>query len=132
MGKRLVTIGLCVLVATGAAFPVGYFVCQHYLKQSQISTTLDWARMNHVPPSATNIRISTQGSMFTREFTLKFDAPETDMREWLENSPGTESVRPVVRGTVETYKIEPGGGAQHAELQYDKQKGRVIVTTYWS
>ena len=88
--------------------------------------------MNHVPPSATNIRISTQGSMFTREFTLKFDAPETDMREWLENSPGTESVRPVVRGTVETYKIEPGGGAQHAELQYDNEKARVVVTTYWS
>ena len=70
--------------------------------------------------------------MFTREFTVEFDAPLADIDKWLNESLGTKNVTPSRVGNVRTYDIEPGAGAQHAELELDENTGHVKINTYWS
>lgn len=101
-------------------------------RQSAIETTLVWARLAPFPPSATNIDVDIRGSMFTREFVITFDASPPVIQQWLAASPGPASTTPSVAGTISTYAIVPGGGAQFAEVRVDVAASKVVIRTYWS
>ncbi|TWT29205.1 hypothetical protein KOR42_55460 [Thalassoglobus neptunius] len=111
---------------------VGYFYLQSANYHSALDATKEWAQLNEFPVTATNLTVETQGNMFTREFTVEFDAPLADIENWLRKSPGTNSVTPTTDGDVRHYDIDPGGGAQHAELELDESQGHVKIHTYWS
>ena len=110
----------------------GYFYIQRANYYSAIEATKEWARLNDFPATATNLTVETEGSMFTREFTIQFDAPLSDIQIWLNESPGTKDVVPTINGNTGKYSIEPGGGALHAELDLDESTGHVTINTYWS
>jgi hypothetical protein len=71
--------------------------------------------------------------MFTRGFTITFVAPMKEIDVWLASSPGTASVTPDESSAgIRTYEIDPGGGAQHAEVEVDEKAQKVTIDTYWS
>ena len=125
----------CVLYPVLGLFVLGtagYLYLQNANYHSAIEATKEWAQLSDFPSSATNLSVKTQGSMFTREFTVEFNAPIADVEKWLNESPGTKGVTPAIDGKIRIYDIEPGGGAQHAELELDESTGRVRINTYWS
>lgn len=109
---------------------VGYRVGNNY--SSAISSTKEWARLDDFPPSATNITVSDYGSMFTRGFTIEFDGQIDEIVKWLSESPGTRGITPIIDRDVHKYQIDPGGGAQFAELEFDTNGGHVRIRAYWS
>jgi len=111
---------------------IGYFVVQNANYHSALEATKEWAQLNEFPETAKNLNVKTQGSMFTREFTVEFDAPIADIEKWLRDSPGPKNVTPTTNGSIRHYDIDPGGGAQHAELELDESTGHVKINTYWS
>ena len=110
----------------------GYFLLQRSNYYSGLNVTKEWAQLSEFPASATNLTVELSGSIFTREFTVEFDAPLADIEAWLKESPGTSTVTPEIDGSIRTYPIEPGGGAQHAELELDENSGHVTINSYWS
>ncbi|MCC9603356.1 hypothetical protein LOC67_22635 [Stieleria sp. JC731] len=91
-----------------------------------------WARMSPLPESATGLHVETRGGPFTREFTIRFNAPPDDLNSWLNRSPGTSNLKPVVNGKSQVYNVEPGNGAMHAEVTVDDDTNSVVIHTYWS
>jgi len=97
-----------------------------------IATALTWARLESLSTSAQNVTVEILGSPFSHEFIVTFDAPAGDLQEWLRSSPGTSASSPKTADGMTIYSIEPGDGAQFAEVRIDESTGRVIINTYWS
>lgn len=116
---------LVVIVTNWAAF-------QGANHDNAIEVTKEWARLADFPLNARKLTIKTSGNMFTREFTIQFEAPVADIERWLSDSPGTKNVTPSIDGNNQHFEIEPGGGAVHAELDFNVKLRRVTVNVYWS
>lgn len=127
IGCLLYPLLVFILLATA-----GYFYIQNANYHSAIEATKEWARLNEFPQTARNFTVETGGNLFSREFVVEFEAATADVEKWLSESPGTSSVVPVVSGPVRRYKIEPGGGAQRAELEFNETTGRVKIHAVWS
>jgi hypothetical protein len=102
-------------------------------RASALSVTRVWARLAPYPESAGRKHIEIAGSMFSREFTVEFEASPKDIQNWLKNSPGTKDVVPNhnSNGSLH-YQIKPGGGAQFAEIILLNDGTTVRIHTYWS
>ena len=125
----------CIFIPTSLMIVVifaGYFYVQRANYYNALDAIKECARLNDFPTTATNLTVETEGNMFTREFTVEFDAPRADIENWLNESPGTKNVAPTVNGSIRKYSIEPGGGAQHAELELDENAGHVKINAFWS
>lgn len=104
---------------------------QHDRKEI-IRITQEWANLTSFPENAKIISAEKLGSMFTREFRVKFTAPEKDIRKWLSDSPGTSQATPDINGGIEKYSIKPAGGAQFAEVIYNIKTNEIYIRVYWS
>ena len=99
-----------------------------------IETSLTWTRMSPLPESAKNIDVLVEGSMFTREFEVEFEASEEEIKAWLADSPGTAvSYLPRYASAKETisYKIDESE-ALFAQVTVDWETLTVVIHTYWS
>jgi hypothetical protein len=105
-------------------------------QDSAIETVLEWARLAPFPNSVRDLTVTSEGSMFTRAFRVRFSAQCKDVEIWLAQSPGTAEVEPKSLDDISYfYSITPGGGAQHAEVtisQLDGSTCSVEIYTYWS
>lgn len=102
------------------------------VRASAIDATCAWARLEPFPKSASEVKIRVTGSMFTREFHISFTAPPEDIQKWLELSAGPrEAKKQLADGTI-TYEIEPGEGAQFAQVTLSRDRRKVFIRTYWS
>ncbi|NLE39277.1 MAG: hypothetical protein GX621_14735 [Pirellulaceae bacterium] len=102
-------------------------------RDSAFACVYEWGRLSPVPASSTDVLIETTGSMLSREFRLEFTASKSDIDAWLLQSPGTQNVSPQTDPAGwRRYEIDPGGGAQHAELKVSPEGTRVQVRVYWS
>ena len=105
-------------------------------QEETIDTVLEWGRLSPFPESAENVTIKTEGSMFTRAFRVTFTASKDEVTQWLSHSPGTQNVTPIPENdTSSKYVIDPGGGAQYAEIvirEVNEQTLSVEIYTYWS
>ena len=100
--------------------------------RQQREAALEWARLAPFPESAINLRSTTSGNMFTRSFRVVFSAPPAEIERWLRASPGTRGVVPDRPGPAKRrYQIEPGGGANFAEVTVDDATGEVVVDVSW-
>ena len=124
------TIKIFAVVAM--AFVGGAFYLSHANRQSAINAATTWARLAPLPPSAQNVQVGVKGGMFTREFVITFDAPAAIIQQWVAASPGPSSATQSTVGSITTYAIKPGGGAQFAEVKVDSSANRVVIHTYWS
>jgi len=112
------------------AFSVLYYK-QHDQKEI-IRVTQEWANLLPFPENAIIISIEKRGSAFSREFQVKFTAPEKEIRKWLSVSPGTSSITPEVNDGVEKYSVRPAGGAQFAEVIFNTKTNEIFIRVYWS
>jgi len=102
-------------------------------RASAIEASCEWARLAPFPPSASRPQIEVRGSMFTREFRISFSASPDDVQTWLQNSPGVLDAKVIEGEDGEViYAIQPGGGAQFAELRLSSDKRTISIRTYWS
>lgn len=111
---------------------VNWVAFQRANRNNAIEVTKEWARLADFPLNAKKLTIEISGGMFTREFTVQFEAPVADIERWLSDSPGTKKVSPIVVGDNRHFEIEPGGGAAHAELDFNVKKRKVTINAYWS
>ena len=118
------------LVVAAAATAAAYVF--HLRDADAIATAFMWARLAPLPAAAHDRHVQVRGSVFTREFIITFIAPPETIQGWISASPGPASAPRVISGTVTTYKIVPGGGAEFAQVQVDRESGKVIIRTYWS
>jgi len=100
--------------------------------KSAIQTSLEWSRMAPLPEGAQDIRVSSSGSSFTREFSVSFKATATEIEAWLSKSPGAQDATVVKESNITIYSINPGGGAQFAEVKVNLSSLIVQIRTYWS
>lgn len=117
-----------VMTAVGAY----YLYDQAETHAAGIDAAKSWARLDPIPRSASRVIVTTRGGLFTREYTVTFWAPLSDVNAWLATSPGTKGVTAQVSGSSRTYVIEPGGGARYAEVKIDEGAKTVKILTYWS
>ena len=101
-------------------------------ERSAIESSLAWSRMNRLPDSAEQIEAVTSGSAFSRQFEVSFRASRETIEAWLQESPGTQTAAVSKVGSVTTYKVAPGAGAQFAQVTVDWSTLRVTIRTYWS
>ena len=57
-------------------------------KDAAIAATLEWARVAPFPVTQEEVLVTTEGSMFTRSFRVRFHAPTENIIEWVNGSPG--------------------------------------------
>ncbi len=98
-----------------------------------METIYAWARLSRIPKTSSNISIKASGSRFTREFVLEFDAPKSDISSWVGTCPGLlNAVRSIAPNGDVHFQIQPGAGAQFAELTILRNGSHILVRTYWS
>jgi hypothetical protein len=98
-----------------------------------IALTLEWGRLAPFSETAYNFSIHTEGNMFTRSFRASFSAPEEDIRKWVAESPGLqEAAIDLTPEGKQRYSIQPGGGANLAEVTIDFKSCTVEIYVSWS
>ena len=130
--KRLIRCIIILMSFLLFGLIAGYFYLQNANYHSALSTAKDWAQLNDFPTTTTNLTVDIEGSIFSREITIQFDAPIEDIKDWLNESPGTKDIEPIINGSTHKYSIQPSGGAQHAEVILDVETEHVWINTYWS
>ncbi|MFM2213647.1 MAG: hypothetical protein RL427_910 [Bacteroidota bacterium] len=100
-------------------------------KTEAIKTTLNWGGLAELPKEAENLSVAKSGSMFTRTFTIEFNADQKEIENWILNSNRLKNNKPNLKGVNEIYNIYPGeneslGGKVIIE------KGKVIIRMSWS
>ncbi|WP_435020913.1 hypothetical protein TA3x_002088 [Tundrisphaera sp. TA3] len=137
--KALILMAGCFAGSLLAGVGVGYQLFSPHSSRNRASAirrTLEWGRLEPFPASARDLKIVTEGSMFTRSFRTSFVAPVADVERWLRQSPGTRDDARASTGTgFRRFQIQPGGGANHAELTVvpdNDAEQRVSIYVSWS
>src|SRR5258706_1757550 len=134
--RRILFLFACLFIGGAAVVGVlGYMFRSAespFNRASAIRTTLAWGRLAPFPISAEEFTISAAGSMFTRGFRVSFIAPTADIERWLKQSPGIgDAAVSFPKPGMRHFEIQPGGGAQHAEVTVDETKRQGSVYAYW-
>jgi len=100
-------------------------------KDAAIAATLEWARVAPFPVTQEELLVTTEGSMFTRSFRVRFHAAAEDIIEWVHGPPGLRETEPTSEDGSKKYVIKPAGGANRAEVKISSS-GEVTVYASWS
>lgn len=92
---KFLKIFLSILVIV-SIFIIGfftYYVSDYVLpwdRAEVINTVQSWGGLSDLPKNATNFEYKKEGSIFTREFTVEFDAPKSEIENWILKSKGLQ------------------------------------------
>jgi len=128
--KKIFAISGFIVLFLVIAFSVVLY--KQYDQKEIIRVTQEWANLASFPENSEMISVEKTGTVFTREFRVRFNAPEKDIRKWLSDSPGTSQVTTDINGDIEKYSIKPSGGAQFAEIIYNVKTNEIYIRVYWS
>ena len=99
-----------------------------------LDATREWARLAPLPSSARDLRITKQGSSFTRTYVLEFTADPAELSAWLTRCSGLAD--PKCQRTREAesviYEFPGGGGALIGRIEHDETAGQIRVHAIWS
>src|SRR5262245_31181628 len=73
MRWRIVKVLAVFAVLFVAACGMFLLYVSHEIRQSAIPTSVQWARLAPLPPSAQNVNIDVTGGLFTRGFIISFE-----------------------------------------------------------
>jgi hypothetical protein len=118
------------IVATGVA--AGFVGWRVHVNRQEVEIALRWSRMAPIPKEATDLKVGTDGSMFTREFKVEFVLPSISIQRWLDASAGIRNSSSEVTGNEERFRIHPADGAQFAEVRVDRKSGKIRIHASWS
>lgn len=130
--KTIAIIALLVILLVGSSVWLpGHLASRR--DESAIACVREWARLAPLPATARDVQIVTKGGMFSRTFWVTFRDQKSVIEEWLRASPGTRHItlknpQPKARH----FKLDPGGGAQRAEIDVDPGGERVSIYVCWS
>jgi hypothetical protein len=128
-GKRRRLFAAMMTLLIMAGLYVGF---RQYECRQMIRIRCEWARLDPFPASAQQFSITTEGGMFTRGIRARFATPQRDIDRWLASSPGPRSAAVESHACKRKYIIEPGGGADYAEVIVDECLHVVNIYAYWS
>jgi len=74
----------------------GGYKYHRWQQQSAIETALAYGRLAPLPNAATDVRVDTEGSMFSRTFWLCFKADKALIDQWVAQSSSLSRQAPVV------------------------------------
>ena len=100
--------------------------------QNAIEASLAWSRMRALPATAEQVETTVMGSTFSREVEVSFYGSRESIETWIEDSPGTRNATVSEVGNISTYEIEPGEGAQFAQVTVNWTALTVTIHAYWS
>jgi hypothetical protein len=124
-----------VFVLVVGLFIVPYFanIVMPWDRAGAIESTCAWGGLAELPASAEDISIQTEGSMFTREYIIKFNCPATDIEKWIADSDGLKNIEGVsTTPGVVSYQVSGREGSIGGTVTVDKIKGKVIIDMSWS
>lgn len=102
-------------------------------RASAIRAAQDWACLDDLPKTATDIEIATTGSAFTREFTISFKDTPANISTWIAASPGPASANPSTNPLGwHVYEYPACDDAVFAEVRVSPTGDQVVIHTYWS
>ena len=141
--RKQILVGLLTFVCVVSLAVVACFALFVYLftwerrspedYQTAVKRTLEWGRLSPFPPSAQQLAVKIEGGLFTRSFRVSFTAPPTDIERWLQASPGTRETSPTTPSPgIRHFQIEPGGGANRAEVRVEDTTHQVSIYVSWS
>jgi hypothetical protein len=89
-------------------------------QEEMMALVLEWGRLSSFPANASQVFVETEGNSFTRSFHASFVAPREDIQTWIKDSPELNETTPEeLSDNKLQYIIEPGGGANRAEVTID-------------
>ncbi|HEY4617755.1 MAG TPA: hypothetical protein VIH09_06135 [Flavobacterium sp.] len=100
-------------------------------KAEAIKTTLNWGGLAELPKEVENLSVEKSGSMFTRTFTIEFNADQKEIENWILNSKRLKHNKPKVKGVNETYGIYPGEN-ESLGGKVSIEKSKVTIRMSWS
>lgn len=101
-------------------------------KRKMLAIALKVGNLAPIPKNAVVRTISTEGSAFTRQFTVIFDTDPATMQMWLRSSKGIRTASIEKKGNIIKYVIRPRLGYQDAEVLADSSRGKVRLRVCWS
>jgi hypothetical protein len=100
-------------------------------KDEAINTTLSWGGLCKLPNNIENLEIEQRGSMFTRQFIIKFSSDQKEIQKWILNSKRLKNNIPKINIKTKIYEISPGeNGAMGGKVEIEGIK--VLINISWS
>jgi len=131
MGKKLfiglsLTLVTCIMLFFILSFTNYVFPWQ---KADAIETTIEIGGLAKFPNDIENLEIEKRGSLFTRQFIIKFDSG--NIEKWIEESKRLKNNKPKIRGTKKIYEIYPGENDAFGG-KVEIQGKSVLINMSWS
>jgi hypothetical protein len=102
-------------------------------RQNAIEAACAWGGLAPLPEAATDLKVSTGGSSFTRSFHITFKAPAEAIVEWVNRSKRLRDARPQTDGDLDRYEIKPGEEkAFGGWVEIDRAAHCVVIEMSWS
>lgn len=100
-------------------------------KSDAIETSLNWGGLSNLPSSIEKIKVEQKGSMFTRQFIVKFYSDQREIQNWITNSKRLKSNVPKINNKTKIYEIYPGeNGAIGGKVEIEGTK--VLINMSWN
>lgn len=103
-------------------------------RSEAIEAAITWGGLADLPDAAEDVSVGTEGGMFTRTFSVRFELDNDAIDAWIKKSPRMKNMVPVVEadGTL-LYEIRPGeqrsiGGT----VRVNRVDHRVVIRMSWS
>lgn len=128
MKKALIGLGGMLLV-------MGCIVFSRWQEKEAIRCALAYGRLADLPLAANNIKVDTEGSMFSRTFWLTFEADEQEINTWLAHSQSLASAKPAQLPKNMLLAEPPGwfnpNSIQRGEVFEIPQNKEALYGTVW-
>ncbi|HAH51767.1 MAG TPA: hypothetical protein DF712_10525 [Balneola sp.] len=107
--KKALLIFLALITIATLYFYISFNVVLPWNESNAIETTLTWGGLAPLPSNSNLLAVETEGSPFTREFTIEFLCSENCINSWIENSKRLrENEFTITRDGSRLYEILPG------------------------
>jgi hypothetical protein len=91
-----------------------------YLRQERIRVALEFGHLAQLPDNSSNIKVDTEGGMFSRTFWLTYESTQDEIKTWLKNS--RELMKKEKPGDFEVMTKDPKTG-ELKELPKPRRSG---------
>lgn len=132
--KRAVLVLFIVFLLFLGLVVVPYFanMVMPWQRAEIIETALTWGGLKELPSNAEVISVETKGSMFNREFIIKFECERQPLENWMGENGLDNSVPTEAEDGLRVYQVAGHEGAIGGKVLVDLEKGKVVIDMSWS
>lgn len=100
-------------------------------RQEVISITREWGGLAEFPKDASQFEFEKRGSVFSRQFIIEFEASDSEIEKWIENSKRLKDISPIERANKKTYEVYPGEKKSFGG-KVEIEGNKVLINMSWS